>query len=50
MPIDLCKDKKTITFRNEVTKNNQKKKIHLIDEFTFDKILCVETLHDQPKP
>lgn len=50
MPIDLCKDKKTITFRNEVTKNNQKKKIHLIDGFTFDKILCVETLHDQPKP
>jgi len=23
---------------------------NLVDDFTFDKILCVETLHDQPKP
>ncbi len=41
-------NKKTITFRKEKTKNNQSNNINLIQDFTFDATLCVETLHDEP--
>ena len=40
---------KQITFRQNKPKNNQIEKIHFIDDYSFDSILCVETLHDEPK-
>ena len=49
VPIDKCKNQTIITFRNKETLNNQTKRTHLIKDYTFDKILCVETLHGQPK-
>ena len=50
IPISFCGSRKTITFRNGTPKNKQIKKINYSDDFLFSKILCVETLHDQPKP
>ena len=34
---------------NTKHKNNQRMRIHLVNDYLFDKILCVETLHDEPK-
>lgn len=48
VPISDCKGG-TFTLRKELTKNNQKIGTHLVDQYSFDKILCVETLHDEPK-
>lgn len=49
IPINEIGDKKSITVRLEPTKNNQQEKTHLVDDYSFDSILCVETLHDEPK-
>lgn len=35
--------------RKEIEQNNQQKGIHLLSDYSFDKILCVETLHDDSK-
>lgn len=48
VPIAECSGT-TFTIRKDLTKNNQKSKIHLVNQYSFDKILCVETLHDEPK-
>lgn len=48
VPIEDCKGK-TFNIRRTIPKNNQKSGIHLVDDYLFDKILCVETLHDEPK-
>ena len=48
IPISEC-DKNVMCFRKEIGKNNQQKGIHLISDYTFDKILCVETLYDDSK-
>lgn len=48
VPVSFVGNKKTITFRKEKTKNNQSNNINLIQDFTFDATLCVETLHDEP--
>lgn len=49
VPISFIGNKKTIVFRKEKAKNNQSNNVNLIDNFTFDATLCVETLHDEPK-
>lgn len=49
VPISFIGNKKSILFRKERAKNNQSNNINLIDNFTFDTTLCVETLHDEPK-
>lgn len=48
IPIEDC-DKKCISIRKEIGKNNQQKGVHLLSDYLFDKILCVETLHDESK-
>lgn len=48
IPIQDC-DKNCICLRKEIGKNNQQKGIHLLSDYSFDKILCVETLHDDSK-
>ena len=48
IPIQDC-DKNVIAIRKEIGKNNQQKRIHLLSDYSFDKILCVETLHDESK-
>lgn len=47
VPISKIGDKKSISFRKNKPLNNQSN-INLIEDYTFDKILCVETLHDEP--
>ena len=47
IPIDKIGNKTAIKIRKERTKNA--KHCWTIAEFSFDKILCVETLHDEPK-
>lgn len=49
VPIEEIGNKKSICFRNEPAKNGQKSGIHLIQDYSFDKALCVETLHGEPK-
>lgn len=48
VPISECSGYSFI-IRRTPTKNNQKSGIHLSEDYSFDKILCVETLHDEPK-
>ena len=48
IPITLLLGKTQIILRTTKPKNNQTKGIHFVSDFTFDKILCVETLHDEP--
>lgn len=45
IPIEDCLGN-TLSLRKEKPKNNQSKKIHLVDDYSFDKILCVETAYD----
>lgn len=47
IPISDCGKQKTFIIRKELGKNNQSKGIHLLSDYTFDKILCVETLYDE---
>lgn len=49
VPISIIGDRKIITFRKGATKNNQSVNINLVQDYTFDTTLCVETLHDEPK-
>lgn len=48
VPISVVKNRKTITFRNTLPSSGQKN-VQYINDYSFDKILCVETLHDDPK-
>ena len=48
VPISIIGDRKTITFRKTAPLNNQSN-INLIEDYLFDKTLCVETLHDESK-
>ena len=48
VPISVIGDKKSICFRLDKPKNNQGN-INLVEDYSFDKTLCVETLHDEPK-
>ena len=41
--------KRSITFRKDKPKNNQTIGINLIENYSFNKILCVETLYDESK-
>ena len=48
VPIQDIGNNKTITLRIEPTKNNQTKNIKFFEDYSFNKILCVETLHEEP--
>ena len=48
VPMSFIGDKTKIYFRLSKPKNNQSN-VNLVENFTFDKILCVETLHDESK-
>lgn len=49
IPISDIGNKKDITVRKYAPKNGQKSGIRLIQDYLFDKALCVETLHGEPK-
>lgn len=49
IPIDKIKGKSSIILRTSIPKNGQTKGINFVSDYTFDKILCVETLHDESK-
>lgn len=49
VPVSFVGNKKSITFRKDAAKNNQNTNINLIENFSFDVTLCVETLHGEPK-
>lgn len=49
VPIDDIGVNKSMTVRKTTTKNSQKSNIHLVQDYLFDKALCVETLHGEPK-
>ena len=46
IPIQDCGAHKSICLRKDLPVSGQIKGIHLISDYSFDKILCVETLHD----
>ena len=48
IPIEIIGNRKEICVRLTYPKNGQRTKITLVDDYSFDKILCVETLHDEP--
>lgn len=48
VPIKEVGNQKTISLRLEPPKNNQNN-LRYFDDYSFDKILCVETLHGEPK-
>ena len=48
IPIDVILGKTQIILRTSMPKNSQIKGINFVADYTFDKILCVETLHDEP--
>jgi hypothetical protein len=49
VPIEKIGNKKTISLRIEPTSNGQTKNIKFFNDYSFDKTLCVETLHEEPK-
>lgn len=49
VPIGIIGNKKSISFRKTSTRNKQKANIHLVEDYLFEKTLCVETLHGEPK-
>lgn len=49
VPIEIVGNNKTISLRIEPTNNGQVKNIKFFSDYSFDKILCVETLHGEPK-
>lgn len=49
VPIEVVGDKKTLFLRIKPPINNQTKKIKFFSDYSFDKVLCVETLHEGPK-
>lgn len=48
VPISVIGNKKVINFRKTKPLNNTSN-VNLIEDYLFDKTLCVETLHDEPK-
>lgn len=48
VPISDIGNKKSLFFRKDKPKNNQMN-VNLVENYSLDKILCVETLHDTPK-
>lgn len=49
VPIEEINSCKVISLRIEPTKNGQINGIRFFEDYSFDKILCVETLHEEPK-
>ena len=49
VPIEVVGNNKSISLRIEPTNNGQTKNIKFFNYYSFDKILCVETLHGEPK-
>lgn len=49
VPIEEIGARQSIAFRKEPAKSGQQSNVHFIEDYSFDKILCVETLHDEPK-
>lgn len=49
VPIEVVGNNKSISLRIEPTNNGQIKNIKFFNDYLFDKILCVETLHGEPK-
>lgn len=49
VPIKEIGNQQTITLRIEPTKSGQVKGTRFFKDYSFDKILCVETLHEEPK-
>lgn len=49
VPISEIGTNKSISLRIEEPKNNQQKQIKYFSDYSLDKILCVETLHEEPK-
>ena len=47
VPISIIGNKKAMLFRKTHPLNNQSD-VNFVDDYLFDKILCVETLHDEP--
>ena len=48
VPIEYIGTRKTLGVRKDPPKNNQTN-ITLVSDYLFEKTLCVETLHDEPK-
>lgn len=48
IPIEVIGNRKTIQVRKTLPKNKQSN-VTLISDYLFEKTLCVETLHDEPK-
>ena len=46
VPIKEIGEQSTISLRITPTKNNQRKNIRFFDDYSIDKTLCVETLHE----
>lgn len=49
VPIEATKGRNVIRMRQTPALNGQKEGVYLINDYSFDKILCVETLHDTPE-
>jgi len=49
VPIEDTENQKEISLRISKPKNGQSKGIRYWSDYSFDKILCVETLHEEPK-
>jgi hypothetical protein len=49
VPIEEIGNKKSFSLRIEPPANNQDN-VRYFDDYSFEKILCVETLHEEPKP
>lgn len=49
VPIEEIGSSKSISLRIEPTKSGQIKGTRFFNDYSFDKILCVETLHGEPK-
>nr|DAL49299.1 MAG TPA_asm: PD-(D/E)XK endonuclease [Caudoviricetes sp.] len=48
VPMGVIGEQKSINLRLDPPKNNQKN-VHYFDDFSIDNVLCVETLHEEPK-
>lgn len=49
VPIEEIGSRKSLSLRIEPTKSGQIKGTKFFQDYSFDKILCVETLHEEPK-
>ena len=48
VPMSVIGEQQSISLRLDPPKNNQKN-VHYFDDFSIDNVLCVETLHEEPK-